>query len=101
MKKITASIVFFVALSLLAISSASAAGWYQATENKVGPVQGNYVLYVTSASWGGSSKYFTIYPTMNNSITAISLAAITSSRTVWVLLNSMTEGDYCTAMLLQ
>ena len=102
MRKFATALIFFAALSFLAIRPAMASAWYTATVDKIGPVNDTYyVVYLTSASWGSTSRSFTIYPTLNNTMLAIGRTALTSSRTVAVLLNSTTANDYCMSMFLQ
>lgn len=102
MKKFTAALMLFIAICFFGIRPAAAAAWYEATVTRVGPVSDSYyVVYLSSSSWGSVARNFTIYPTLNNTITAVALAAITSSRTVLVQLNSTTVNDYCFSMILK
>lgn len=101
MKKLAAAAMFIILCAFGAIGSASAASWYTATITSIGPVAGNYYVYATSPSWSNTTKFFSIYPTMNNSITAIGLTAMSTTRNVSMLLNSTTDGDYCMGMMLQ
>ena len=103
MKRFAAALVLFVAFCFLGIKPATAdPGWYEATVNMVGPISSNYyIVYLSSAAWSNESRNFTIYPTLNNTMTAIALTAMTSSRTVLVQLNSIAAQDYVLSMVLK